>query len=89
MGWRIELARSVEKDLKKIDPADAGRIVRVLRERIAPLDDPRSIGEPLHGPELGRFWKYRVGRYRIIASIEDERLVILVVRIGHRQNIHR
>lgn len=89
MGWRIELARSVEKDLKKIDPADARRIVRVLRERIAPLDDPRSIGEPLHGPELGRFWKYRVGRYRIIASIEDERLVILVVRIGHRQNIHR
>lgn len=89
MGWRIELARSVEEDLKKIDPADARRIVRVMRERIAPLDDPRSIGEPLHGPELGRFWKYRVGRYRIIASIEDERLVILVVRFGHRQNVHR
>jgi len=89
LGWRIELARSVEEDLKKIDPADARRIVRVMRERIAPLDDPRSIGEPLHGPELGRFWKYRVGRYRIIASIEDERLVILVVRFGHRQNVHR
>lgn len=89
MGWRIELARSVEKDLKKIDPADARRIARFLRERIAPLEDPRSIGEPLHGPELGRFWKYRVGRYRIIASIEDDRLVILVVRIGHCRNVYR
>lgn len=89
MGWRIELARSVEKDLKKINPTDSRRIARFLRERIAPLDDPRSIGEPLHGPELNRFWKYRVGHYRIIASIEDERLVILVVRIGHRRNVCR
>lgn len=89
MGWRIELASSAEKDLQKIDPPDARRIARFLRERIAPLEDPRSIGEPLHGPELGRFWKYRVGHYRITASIEDDRLVILVVRIGHRRNVYR
>jgi mRNA interferase RelE/StbE len=73
LGWKIEFARSAEKDLKKIDP----------------LDDPRSIGEPLHGPELGRFWKYRVGHFRIIASIEDGELAILIVRIGHRSNVYR
>lgn len=89
MGWKIEFARSIEKDLKKIDPQDARRITRFLRERVAPLEDPRSIGEPLHGPELGRFWKYRVGHYRIIASIEDEKLVILIVRIGQRGKVYR
>jgi mRNA interferase RelE/StbE len=89
LGWKIEFARSVEKDLKKLDPQDARRIIRFLRERVAPLDDPRSVGEPLHGPELGRFWKYRVGHYRIIASIQDEELVILIVRIGHRGSVYR
>lgn len=89
MGWTIEFARSVEKDLEKIGPDAARRVIRFLRERIAPLEDPRSIGEALHGPELGRFWKYRVGHYRIIASIQDEALVILIVRVGHRQNVYR
>lgn len=89
MGWTIEFARSVDKDLKKIDAQEARRIVRFLRERVAPLDDPRSIGEPLHGPELGRFWKYRVGHFRIIASIEDREVTILIVRVGHRSKVYR
>lgn len=89
MGWTIEFARSVEKDLKRIGPEGTRRILRFLRERISPLEDPRSIGEALHGPELGRFWKYRVGRYRIIASIQDEEIVILIVRAGDRRNVYR
>lgn len=89
MGWKIEFVRSAEKDLRKIGPEASRRIIRYLRERIAVLDDPRTVGEPLHGPELGRFWKYRVGQCRIIASIEDSELVILVVRIGHRREVYR
>jgi mRNA interferase RelE/StbE len=89
LGWTIEFARSVEKDLKKIGPDVARRIICFLRERVVPLDDPRSIGEALYGPELGRFWKYRVGHYRIIASIQDKELIILIVRVGHRGNIYR
>lgn len=58
-------------------------------ERIAPLDDPRSIGEALKGSELGELWKYRVGDYRIIASIEDKLVRILVVRIGNRREVYR
>jgi len=87
--WKIEFARGVEKDLKKAGPEPARRILRFLREKVATLENPRSIGEPLHGPELGRFWKYRVGHYRIIASIQDSELIILVVRIGHRRNVYR
>jgi mRNA interferase RelE/StbE len=51
--------------------------------------NPRSIGEALKGSKLGAFWKYRVGDYRIIASIEDDVLRVLVVRIGHRGEVYR
>jgi mRNA interferase RelE/StbE len=60
-----------------------------LRERVSGLDDPRSIGEALKGSKLGAFWKYRVGDYRIVASIEDGALRILVVRIGNRNRRKR
>jgi mRNA interferase RelE/StbE len=56
---------------------------------VAKLDDPRSIGEGLHGSRLGEFWKYRVGDYRLISKIEDDRLVVLVLRVGHRREIYR
>ena len=55
----------------------------------AKLDDPRSIGEALKGSKLGQFWKYRVGDYRIISSIEDGALCILVVSIGNRREVYR
>jgi len=60
-----------------------------LRERVALLDDPRSIGEALRGSRLGDFWKYRVGDYRVISSIEDGALRILVVKIGNRREVYR
>src|SRR2546425_11718727 len=52
---------------------------------LAPLENPRSIGQALRGSELGEFWKYRVGDYRLICKIEDDRLLILVLRVGHRK----
>jgi mRNA interferase RelE/StbE len=67
----------------------ARRILRFLHDRLAPLDDPRSLGEALRGSRLGAFWKYRVGDYRIIAAIEDDRLVVLIVRIGNRRSVYR
>ena len=73
MAWRIEYDRNVQRDLDKLDPQIARRIVRFMGERIAKLDDARSIGEALKGSKLGEFWKYRVGDFRIIARIEDER----------------
>lgn len=89
MAWRIELGRDAEKALDKLDRPVAQRILRFLYERVAPLDDPRSIGEALKGSQLGEFWKYRVGDYRIISRIEDCELCILVVRIGNRRDVYR
>jgi len=89
LAWRVELHPKAEKELLKLDRNVARKIVRFLRERVAPLEDPRSLGEPLRGPELGRFWKYRVGNYRLICHIHDPKVTILVVRIGHRREVYR
>ena len=89
MAWKIEFLPEAEKDLIKIDRPVVQRILRFLHNRIRLLEDPRKIGEALKGPELGKFWKYRVGDYRIICQIEETEITILVVRVGHRKKIYR
>jgi mRNA interferase RelE/StbE len=89
MVWKVELDPAAERELDKIDPQVARRILVFLHGRVAQLDDPRSIGEALKGSKLGAFWKYRVGDWRIIASIDDGTLRILVLRIGNRREVYR
>ncbi len=88
MAWIIEIERQALRELRQIAPKDSARIIAFLERRLAALDDPRSRGEPLAG-RLSGFWKYRVGNYRIIASIEDTRVLILIVRIGYRREVYR
>lgn len=89
MAWRIELDPAAEKELDKLGREAAKRVLRFLFERVAKLDDPRSIGEALKGSKLGEFWKYRVGDYRIIADIQDGALCILIVRVGNRREVYK
>ena len=89
MAWSIEFDPRAKRELDRLDPQIARRIKGVLFERIAFLEDPRSIGEALKGCELCDLWKYRVGDYRIIASIEDKLVRILVVGIGNRRQVYR
>ena len=89
MVWRIELERTAEKDLSKLDRQSATRVLRFLHERLAPLENPRAIGESLHGSRLGDLWKYRVGDFRILASIQDKEVRILVVKVGNRREVYR
>jgi mRNA interferase RelE/StbE len=89
MAYSVELSESADRELSKLDAQQAKRILKFLHERVAKLDDPRSIGEALHGSRLGEFWKYRVGDYRLISKIENDRLVVLVLRVGHRKEIYR
>jgi mRNA interferase RelE/StbE len=78
-----------QKNLRKLDRQIANRILDFLQNRLAKLDDPRSIGEALKGSKLGELWKYRVGDYRIIANIQDHTLRIVVVRLGNRKEVYR
>jgi len=89
MAWKIEFLPEAEKDLRRLDHKVVQRILRFLTARIRPIDDPRKIGEPVKGPQLGKFWKYRVGNYRIICQIKKAEITILVVRVGHRKKIYR
>lgn len=89
MVWTIEFDPAAQRELKKLDRQVAARIIDFLEKRIVPSENPRSIGEALHGSRLGSFWKYRVGDYRIIASIEDATVTILVVKIGNRREVYK
>ncbi len=88
MAWTIEYAESVQKTVRKLETQERQRIRTFLEEKLANLADPRSIGKSLSG-SLAGLWRYRVGDYRIIARIEDDRMVVLVVRIGHRKAVYR
>ena len=88
MAWRVEFEDAALKELAKLDKPVARRILAFLRERVAALDDPRSVGEALKGSKLGEFWKYRVGDYRIVAHIEDGALRILVLKVGNRREVY-
>lgn len=88
MAWRIDISKTAEKQLEKLDREVARRITTFLR-RLQALDDPRAIGQALKGSELGEFWKYRIGDWRLICEIHDRRITIEVVRLGNRREVYR
>jgi mRNA interferase RelE/StbE len=89
LAWTIELTSTATRQLAKLDRPVAQRIRNFLQKRVAALEDPRSIGQKLQGKMLGEFWKYRAGDYRLITKIEDDRLLVLVLEIGHRRENYR
>jgi mRNA interferase RelE/StbE len=89
LAWRIDLTVTAARQLGKLDKAEARRITVFLRQRLATLDDPRSTGKALTGPQLGTYWRYRVGDYRILCDIQDGALCILVIEVGNRREVYR
>lgn len=89
MVWQIELSEVARKQFVKLDPSIGKRLVKFLRERIATLDDPRSVGKPLLGALLGGYWRYRLGDYRLVCDIQDGKVCILVLEVGNRKEIYR
>ena len=89
MAWAVEFDPDAVKDLKKLDKQVQVRILEFLRTRLTTMNDPRSIGEPLTGAKLGSYWKYRVGDWRIICDIQDQRIVVRVLRVGNRREVYR
>ena len=89
MAWQIEFDESAKKELAKLDRQVARRLIDFLKNRVLSLRDPRSVGQALRGSTLGEFWKYRVGDFRIVASIQDDRMIVLVLRVGNRSDIYR
>lgn len=89
MTWAVEFDPDDVKDLKKLDKQIQARILEFLRDRLARLDNPRELGEALAGSKLGNYWKYRVGDWRIICDLQDQRIVVRVLRVGNRREVYR
>jgi len=89
LAWTISYTATARKQLRKLDKQTARRILDFLDERVAGAQNPRDTGKALTGPLLGTFWRYRVGDYRIICEIQDGKLCVLVIEIGHRRDVYR
>jgi len=89
MAWNIELSPAARKNLAKIDSPEAKRVLLFLHERVRLLDDSRSVGGPLKGSRFSGLWRYRPGDYRILCEIQDEKIKILVLLIGHRREVYK
>lgn len=88
MAWTVRISNIAERQLRKLDRPAQKRILDWLEERLEECKNPRHFGESLKGDHAG-FWRYRIGDYRIICDIQDQRVVVLVLAIGHRKEIYK
>lgn len=89
MAWKIEFSERADRELSRLDSQNSKRILNFLTQRLSKRENPRSLGKALQGSMFGELWRYRVGDFRLVCKIEVVRVVILVVRIGHRREIYR
>jgi len=87
MAWKVEFDSAADRDLKKVAPQQKRRILKYLDEKIETDEDPRRFGDPL-SKNLTGLWKYRIGDYRVICEIQEEKVVVLVLRVGHRSKVY-
>ena len=87
MLYRVELTKNARKALNKLDTYISLRITDWIRKNLEGCENPRQFGKALTGNHIGE-WRYRVGDYRIIAEIHDDRIIILVTSVGHRREVY-
>lgn len=87
MTYRVLFTDEAKKQLKKIDKHIAALILGWIRKNLEGCTNPRQHGKCLKANRLGQ-WRYRVGDYRLIAKIEDEKIIILILNIGHRRDVY-
>ncbi len=88
MAWKVEIADVAESQLMRLHTPVRNRILDYLHDRIEGCKNPRHFGEPLKANKAG-LWRYRVGDFRVICEIQDKRLVVLAIAIGHRREVYK
>jgi mRNA interferase RelE/StbE len=86
LAYNIVFEEPAKKQLKKLPKNIAVKILDYLEE-IAKLDNPKARGEGLSA-NLAGYWRYRIGDYRVVCKIENEILLIKVIKVGHRKDIY-
>ncbi len=87
MSYRVETTPRFDKEFKKLDRYTMKLIKGWIEKHLEGCDDPRLHGKGLSANRAGQ-WRYRIGDYRLICHIEDERLVILALSVGHRRDVY-
>lgn len=87
MAWTVEYTKAALKQLKKMDRFDARLILSWIEKNLEGCSDPRAHGKGLTANRSGE-WRYRVGDYRVLCTLEDDRLIVQVFTIGHRRDVY-
>ena len=85
--YKVEFSKKALKELKKADKMESFLIISWIRKNLEGCSNPRLHGKSLKG-NMSDLWRYRIGDYRLIAEINDEKITILIVKSGHRYNIY-
>lgn len=88
MTYHVEFSKRSLKDIKKLDKATAALILGWIRKNLEGCENPRLHGKGLTANHSGE-WRYRVGDYRLLAEIQDGRLVIVMLTVGHRSEVYK
>ncbi|MCP1224533.1 type II toxin-antitoxin system RelE/ParE family toxin [Sebaldella sp. S0638] len=86
--YNVEYTEKCLKQLKKMDKSESAYIVGWIKKKLINCENPRIHGKGLVGDHSGE-WRYRIGNYRIIADINDDTVLILLLNIGHRKNVYK
>ena len=88
MSYSLETTARFDKEFKKLDRYTQKMVKAWIEKNLVGCSDPRAHGKGLTSNRSGQ-WRYRIGDYRLICLIEDDRLIILALTIGHRSDIYK
>ena len=88
MKYTVVFSKEALKDIKKLDKHTAALIIGWIKKNLEGCENPRLHGKGLTANLSGK-WRYRVGDYRLLAEIQDEKVIILMLRVGHRSEIYK
>ncbi len=87
MSYQVEYTAQAIRELKKLDGFTKRMIKAWIEKNLVGCENPRQHGKPLSANRSGQ-WRYRIGYYRLLAEIQDEKITILIFAVGHRSKIY-
>nr|CDL66165.1 unnamed protein product [uncultured bacterium] len=87
MAYRIEFEQKAFEEFSRLDGSVKKQIQKYI-DKLATRENPRTLGEPLEA-NLSAYWKYRIGDYRLVAEIQDNKLVVLMLVVAHRREVYK
>ncbi len=88
MSYSVKYKKAAEKKLEKMDATVRNRIKTWIDKNLEGCENPRAKGKALEGEWEG-YWRYRVGNYRLVADIQDDKIIILIVNVDKRNDIYK